>query len=266
MIAKSDRYVQTGKPSNINRAIRYYNAWIPKYERLGYPELKPDVARMYAKRASAYARLGNRRQADKDFAKARQLDASVSAPATPASHAASSSSGASTGTSSSTKPPAPATHPSGLPPVEGEPIPIAVLNFDSPGSEKAYGESFSPLLADDLFNRGRFDVIERDRLDKIMAEQKLSQSDLVEKAGTDEVRGLLPIDYMVLGTITVEGNGVVVNGRFVDWNNGKTVASRTVKKMCETSNVSFHFDELAHELGVALEKSFVERTEATGGQ
>ncbi|MHC4601567.1 MAG: FlgO family outer membrane protein, partial [Planctomycetota bacterium] len=243
-IAKCDRYIAEKKPAY---AIKHYNRFIDYYRKK--PGFEPGLARMLAKRAAAYAILGNLKRAGADVAQARQLDARVVVPTAPPPTAPPPGSGASSNPGSG-RPTAPALGPDGIPAHQGDPIPIAVLNFEGAGDGAKYSKTFGPLLAEDLFNRGRFDVFEREELDKLVGELKLTQTDLIAKAGSAEGRKLLPVDFLILGTITVEGNGVIINARFVDWHKGQIVVTQTAKKMCQTGNVSFYLDEIAHDLGV----------------
>jgi TolB-like protein len=250
-------------------AIRYASNSIDYYSRMlrGYPELAPDLARLHAKRAQAYAMLRNARMANFDVETARKLDPNVqiaaelaAAPAAPPAPVP-------------VPPPAPGVPapipapvppaadlgPDGIPAHQGEPILIAVLDFKEEGGVKKYGKGIGEALANDLFNRGRFATVEREEMDKIIAEKRLSESDLVAKAGSEEGTQLLPVKFLVNGTITVEGNSVVVNAKFINWTNGQVVVSQMAKMICSTANVSFHFDEIAHDLGVKLEKAFLEK-------
>lgn len=263
VIQRCDSLVKTQKPTNVNKAIRYYNGYIPRYERLPYPDLKPDIAQLYAKRSEAYATLGNARMASADLASAQKLGGSVAAapPAPPAPGPA-----PEPAPGEPPAPPAPAVGPDGIPPYLGDPIPIAVLPFESVGGDQEYGKTFGPLLGEDLFNRGRFDLIERSKLDTLMAELKLSFTDLVAKAGSEDAQKILPVKFLAMGTITVEGKAVIVTGSLIDWKTGKTVVTQKVKRICETADVSFYFDEIAHELGVKLEKDFVAKTSGESGE
>jgi TolB-like protein len=253
IITKCDKYMTDKKPAY---AIRYYRKYIKYYSR--YRGLEASVAKMYAKRAEAYSALGNMRLANTDVAAARKLDAQVVVPQAPPP-AVQPTATENPGTSPPSVQPGPVLGPDGIPAHQGDPIPIAVLNFEGAEDGQKYAKTFGPLLADDLFNRGRFDVIERDELDKLVGELKLTHTDLVSKAGSAESSKLLSVKFLVLGTITVEGNGVVVNARLVDWSTGQRVVTQTVKKMCQTANISFYLDEIAHDLGVALEKAFVKK-------
>jgi len=90
---------------------------------------------------------------------------------------------------------------------------IAILNFDYgtiqhwwPGNEDI-GAGVSDLLVDELVNDGSFRVIERKRLDAIMAEQNLAQSDRTDPSAKTvaQIGKLLGARYIVTGSITKFG-------------------------------------------------------------
>jgi curli biogenesis system outer membrane secretion channel CsgG len=90
---------------------------------------------------------------------------------------------------------------------------IAVLNFDYgsiqhwwSGNEDI-GAGVSDLLIDALVNDGGFRVIERKRLDAIMAEQNLAQSERSDPSAKTmaQIGKLLGARYLVTGSITKFG-------------------------------------------------------------
>lgn len=256
VVKRCDNYVKGKKPAY---AIRYYNKYIPYYEGYlkKYPELKPSVAKMYAKRATAYGLMRNTRMVQADLDKAKALDATVSVE-TPAPVQPQPAPQPAAGGDEGQPTPQPI-YIDGIPPHQGEPIRIAVLDFEETGTDKKYGVTIATQLAEDLLNRGRFETIEREALQKVIAEQSLSQSELMAKAGQSDSQQILSVRFLVIGTISVEGNAVIANGRIIDWTTGKTLISQTAKKICPDANVSFYFDEIAHDLGVKLEKAYVDK-------
>jgi curli biogenesis system outer membrane secretion channel CsgG len=90
---------------------------------------------------------------------------------------------------------------------------IAVLNFDYgsiqhwwSGNEDI-GAGISDLLIDELVNDGGFRVIERKRLDVIMAEQNLAQSERSDPSAKTmaQIGKLLGARYLVTGSVTKFG-------------------------------------------------------------
>lgn len=90
---------------------------------------------------------------------------------------------------------------------------IAVLNFDYGSIEHWWsgnqdiGTGISDLLVDELVNDGSFRIIERKRLDAILAEQNLAQSDRADPSAKTlvQIGKLLGARYVVTGSVTKFG-------------------------------------------------------------
>jgi len=90
---------------------------------------------------------------------------------------------------------------------------VAVLNFDYGTVQKWWsgnqdiGEGISDMLVDELVNDGSFRVIERKRLDAILAEQNFSNSERADpNAKTLAAVGkALGVKYLIVGSITKFG-------------------------------------------------------------
>jgi curli biogenesis system outer membrane secretion channel CsgG len=90
---------------------------------------------------------------------------------------------------------------------------IAVLNFDY-GSLNHWwtgtqdiGEGISDLIVDELVNDGSFRVIERKRLDAILAEQNFSNSERADPSAKTvaQIGKALGVKYLVVGSVTKFG-------------------------------------------------------------
>jgi curli biogenesis system outer membrane secretion channel CsgG len=90
---------------------------------------------------------------------------------------------------------------------------IAVLSFDFGTVQKWWsgnediGTGISDMLIDELVNDGSFRVIERKRLDAILAEQDLAQSDRADPGAKAlvQIGKLLGARYVVTGSVTKFG-------------------------------------------------------------
>jgi curli biogenesis system outer membrane secretion channel CsgG len=112
---------------------------------------------------------------------------------------------------------------------------VAVMNFDYAtvqsnvsaifGTNQDIGKGIADLLVDKLVNGGTYSVIERKALDKIIAEQNLSNSDRFDTSSAAKIGKLLGVDAIIIGSITqfgrddkktsVGGSGIGgITGRF----------------------------------------------------
>jgi len=92
---------------------------------------------------------------------------------------------------------------------------VAVMNFDYGtvrsyvssifGSDQDVGKGISDLLVQKLVQDGRYSVIERNALDKILSEQNFSNSDRADAATAAKIGKVLGVDAIIIGSITQFG-------------------------------------------------------------
>jgi curli biogenesis system outer membrane secretion channel CsgG len=92
---------------------------------------------------------------------------------------------------------------------------VAVINFDYAtvqswvqqifGSNQDIGKGIADLLVDRLVGSGVYSVIERNALDKVMAEQNFSNSDRADATTAAKLGRVLGVDAIVIGSITQFG-------------------------------------------------------------
>jgi curli biogenesis system outer membrane secretion channel CsgG len=105
---------------------------------------------------------------------------------------------------------------------------IAVLDFDFSSlsdtsflsgvyAGNAASKGVSNLLTNELFKTGQFIVIERSRIDAVIAEQNLGNSGRVEPTTAAQIGRILGVDAVLIGSVTkfsVEGESRSVGGFF----------------------------------------------------
>jgi curli biogenesis system outer membrane secretion channel CsgG len=90
---------------------------------------------------------------------------------------------------------------------------VALLDFDFGAIQQWWsgnqdlGKGIADLLVDELVNDGTYRVIERKRLDAIMAEQNLSASDRADPsaAAVAKIGKVLGVKYLIVGSVTKFG-------------------------------------------------------------
>jgi len=90
---------------------------------------------------------------------------------------------------------------------------IAVVDFEDKTNQTFYyggrskhpGEGVADMLTTALFKTGRYDVIERDRLGDLLAEQDLGTTGIVTPESAAEVGKVLGVDALVFGVVTEFG-------------------------------------------------------------
>jgi TolB-like protein len=105
---------------------------------------------------------------------------------------------------------------------------IAVIQFDAENISKAEARILSDRLNTELFNTGKYIVIERSQIDEVIKEQGFQQSGCVTSECAVEVGKMLGVDAMVSGSIGKIGSFFTISARMVDVQTGKTL--NTVSK------------------------------------
>jgi curli biogenesis system outer membrane secretion channel CsgG len=92
---------------------------------------------------------------------------------------------------------------------------VAVLDFDYGtvqsyvssiyGSNQDVGKGITDMLVEKLVKDGKYSVIERKALDKILAEQNFSNSDRANPATAQKIGQILGVDAIIMGSITKFG-------------------------------------------------------------
>jgi len=110
---------------------------------------------------------------------------------------------------------------------------IAVIEFsDLRGNVTDFGMFLAEELITKLFSSVRFEVIERQLLNKIMQEHKLSLTGTVDPASAKELGKILGVDAIVSGTVTDLGKRLKINARLISTESGNvfSAAGVTIEK------------------------------------
>ena len=93
---------------------------------------------------------------------------------------------------------------------------LTVLPFDLKGEISPLSEAFLDQIMSALFERNRFRIIERDKLDLILQEQKLSATDLVDRRTALRVGKLVAARTALTGSIVESPQGYEIVVRLID--------------------------------------------------
>ncbi len=110
---------------------------------------------------------------------------------------------------------------------------IAVIEFtDLSGNVTDLGKFLAEELTTKLFTAGKFQVIERRLIEKILKEQQLSMTGVVDEKTAMKVGSLLGVDVIATGTTADLGASVKVNARTISVGKGTvfSVASVMIAK------------------------------------
>lgn len=135
---------------------------------------------------------------------------------------------------------------------------IGVVEFENKTAygQKRLGQAASDILITELVKSGKFIVVERDRLEKIMAEQKLQQQGSIDPVTAVKLGQILGLEAIVIGAVTEfgvkkEGSDylitqskqqvaeVNVDIRVVDVQTGQVILADSGKGVTKSKKASF---------------------------
>jgi TolB-like protein len=108
----------------------------------------------------------------------------------------------------------------------GSRLAIAVLPIEVKGDFAEYAGTFTEKMVTQLVNLRRFKVIERAALDKVLQEQQLQLSGVVEEATAINVGRIAGADAIALCNVSEIAGGGKVNVRVIDTETGETIVAR----------------------------------------
>jgi TolB-like protein len=108
----------------------------------------------------------------------------------------------------------------------GSRLGIAVMPMDVKGEMDKYAEALTEKMVSQLVNLRRFKVIERTALDKVLQEQQLQVSGIVDDKAAVQVGRVAGADAIVLASVVQKGSGGKVNMRVIDTETSETIVAR----------------------------------------
>jgi TolB-like protein len=140
---------------------------------------------------------------------------------------------------------------------------VTVLPFEQKGMVSKPSLSFQDNLIHALITQNRFQVVERDLLDLILQEQKLSQTELIDRGTALKVGKLLTAQSIITGSVIETLQGIEFVARLVDTETSEILATEDaygevkdlpgLRTLAEGMAIKFHRDVPLVE-GVILEK------------
>ena len=134
-----------------------------------------------------------------------------------------------------------------------ERLSMSILPFDIKGAASDRGLSFYDRLIEALVNENRFQVVEREKLDLVLEEQKLSASKLVDKRTVLRLGKLVAARSILTGSLIETRTGVEIVGRLVD---GETAEVLTVQDVYAESTDQESLALLAQGMAVKIHRQF----------
>ncbi|MBN2367342.1 MAG: hypothetical protein JXL67_14330, partial [Calditrichaeota bacterium] len=101
--------------------------------------------------------------------------------------------------------------------IVGDRLSVAVLPFESKGLGAELGSiDLLDKLITGFVNINRFKVIERALLEKILEEQKLGMSGIIDASTAAEIGKGIGVDAVIVGSVTRAQNALSIDARVID--------------------------------------------------
>ncbi len=103
---------------------------------------------------------------------------------------------------------------------------VAVLDFESIGSEEHLGKAVAEIMRTELVGTDRFRVVERAQIKQALQEQALQMSGATDTENAVKIGKLLGADLIIVGSVVKIGNSYTVNSRMIDVKTGEAQLGR----------------------------------------
>jgi TolB-like protein len=114
---------------------------------------------------------------------------------------------------------------------------LSILYFDNITKDKEYdwlSKGITDMLISEITETGTVDVVERTNLKKVLDEQALSQTGLIDDKKALELGKLMSAAKLIYGSYIIQGNIVIINGKITDTVSGKIISTFSVKGAVES--------------------------------
>jgi TolB-like protein len=134
-----------------------------------------------------------------------------------------------------------------------ERLSITVMPFDHLMNVSDTSLAFQANLVDHLVNRNRFNVVEREKLDRILQEQKISRTKLIDRQTALRVGRLTAAQSIIAGVMIVTTNGIEIVSRLIDTETSQILASNDVYDEVQDLRA---LNSMAEALAIKFQKDF----------
>ena len=126
---------------------------------------------------------------------------------------------------------------------------IGIVEFDerSPIELANASQIIPEILAEVIVNAGVYDVTERLLLDKVLEEQKLALSGVVDERSLPEIGNIYGLDGIVTGTYMQVGKEITISARLIDTTTAEVVSASTVN-FTDIDDIKSEIEILGYEL------------------
>ncbi len=131
---------------------------------------------------------------------------------------------------------------------------IAVLDFQLQGEafdNKDMGTIVAEWFITAMVREGRFDVVERRMLEKILGEQKLAMSGIVDAESATQIGKLLGVKVIITGSVMKLREVTEINARIIDVESASIIAAENIK-----SSATANLQDMVIDMSEKIIKNF----------
>jgi TolB-like protein len=131
--------------------------------------------------------------------------------------------------------------------IVGDRLSIAVLPFDTKGLGNELGQvDLLDKMITGFVNINRFKVIERALLEKILEEQKLGMSGVIDASTAAQIGKGIGVDAVVVGSVTLTRTALSIDARLIDTESATIITARDAySSQISLQSISQMINELA---------------------
>ncbi len=136
----------------------------------------------------------------------------------------------------------------------GERMGVAVLPFENKGASHDLGEIILDKMITVLVNQERFKVMERAQLNRILEEQSLGSSGVIDAATAAQIGKGIGVDAIIIGSVAAATSGAIsIDARVIDTESAAIIVAEDVYSgSSDAQSVKNAIENLAKKLRDAL--------------
>ncbi|NQT56909.1 MAG: hypothetical protein HQ551_11865 [Desulfobacteraceae bacterium] len=116
---------------------------------------------------------------------------------------------------------------------------VGVNQFSSPKNMANLSQQVADIFFTTFIQSGAFDMYERAKLEKLVAEHELSQTGLVDPSKAKEIGRLVGIDVLIVGSLSETNSRQRIDVRVIDIQTGQAVLADRMDRTINPQNTAF---------------------------
>jgi len=129
---------------------------------------------------------------------------------------------------------------------------IAVMDIEPLGVDSNIARTLSENMRTKLLNTGRFEVLERAQMDRLIAEMKIQQTGLTDIQNAAELGKMLNVEKLIIGSIGQMGNTYQLNVRLVDVSKAVTEVAEGTECPAKEEALPAAIEELVQRIALKI--------------